>query len=334
MFPQLDFSAATKAKQLNPQAAFIGLVGDSLFAMSPERYPLVMFDDARNGHLRPTVGAPHASWEKMTEVDKLTEHRKWKKLCGVGKSMDPRCLTGVCSLELTGQSRLRRLLEGPDAIPESATTVGAHVIVDAISIVPEEFPSETATTGGLDTLNRLVSSEHFAYGITLSLLTAVLFLLFMLMRNQTSPTPPQIIHKSFDQVHSPPEAYVDLTSNAAHHIPLTILEKSSVTELKTPIPKMTPSSFQLPYPTDSSTKDKTVYEGGKENGEVPATPGKRRPTRRGRRGKKKGAVGNGGTGGEEEDDRDEFETKDGDEVSSNGRAEGSLSATLAVVPIG
>jgi serine/threonine-protein kinase/endoribonuclease IRE1 len=347
MFPRVDFLTAAKAKQLNPQATFVGLVGDSLFAMSPERYPLVMFEDAGRGHRRPTIDAPHAQWEQMTEVDKLTEHRKWKKLCGDGTSMDPRCLTGVRSLELTGQSRLRRLLEGPDAIPESTTpdpvgtrlseVAGGGHIVDAITnasaSVTQGVLSTAATASTLLTLAGPVSSVQLAYGISISLFTLVIFLLFALKRSQISPASPQRIHNAFSQVNSSPKSSANILGNGGSHIPHAFVEKPNVEELKTPTTKSSAISFQLPDPTDSPTEGRDGDESDKENGDAPATPGKRRPTRRGRRGKKKkGAVGTGGVGGEEGENGDEAGAKDGDEGSANGSAEGPPPATLVVMP--
>jgi hypothetical protein len=132
--------AAARARALpHLDAAFVGLTpAGSLFALSPDRFPLVIFGDA--ARVYPALGAPAPSasghapgdgadddWEdadgRMLSVDDLKRRREWRARCrgadGRG-SMDPRCLIGPRRLGLGARSRLSRLLDGAPPVPTAA----------------------------------------------------------------------------------------------------------------------------------------------------------------------------------------------------------------------
>ncbi|EPQ51887.1 hypothetical protein GLOTRDRAFT_80895 [Gloeophyllum trabeum ATCC 11539] len=98
----------------NRDAAYVGLVEEtgSLFAMTPEHYPLVAFSDVN--HIQPLLSIdPPADRDLPTDVDEVTRRRELAKLlrmCREG-STDRRCLTGVRALESDRRSRLSRLLD-------------------------------------------------------------------------------------------------------------------------------------------------------------------------------------------------------------------------------
>ncbi|KAK7683852.1 hypothetical protein QCA50_013230 [Cerrena zonata] len=130
ILPRDELSLAAKKDLLpNRDSAYVGLVEEtgSLYAMSPDRFPLVIFGDT-NRHDQYGVGRsidppPDLKWDAdgdggddrdlPMDIDSITKKLKLKQLCR-GGSMDPRCLTGVRPLE---SSRLSRLLEGAPSVP-------------------------------------------------------------------------------------------------------------------------------------------------------------------------------------------------------------------------
>lgn len=128
LLPNFDLVAAAKQDRLpNLESAYVGMVEEtgSLFAMSPDRYPLVVFGDTnfeddyrRVGRIDPPPGSMPFDSDRdfPPDVDSITrvmKHKKLKELCKNG-SRDKRCLTGVRRLE---SSRLSRLLDGPPTVP-------------------------------------------------------------------------------------------------------------------------------------------------------------------------------------------------------------------------
>ncbi|KAF9011861.1 hypothetical protein BDQ17DRAFT_1405458 [Cyathus striatus] len=142
VLPGLNLASGSAIAGLKLDSAYVGLVEEtgSLFAMSPERYPLVVFG---SGERRADVqDTPHKLLEgplgkgkvvivdpsadvddEPLEVDEITRIRKKRQrqqrlqdelcLTSEGK-LDRRCLTGVRKLEDGGaESRINRLLEGP-----------------------------------------------------------------------------------------------------------------------------------------------------------------------------------------------------------------------------
>ncbi|KAG6868345.1 hypothetical protein C0993_004685 [Termitomyces sp. T159_Od127] len=113
----------------NREAAYVGMVQEtgSLFAMSPDRFPLVAFGGPeRPGRVRLIEGPDHGEFddELLTEVDAITKARKakeqreaWEREMCSGNAIyaDRRCLVGMRRLE-EGDGhgdRLKRLLDGP-----------------------------------------------------------------------------------------------------------------------------------------------------------------------------------------------------------------------------
>ncbi|EIN14494.1 hypothetical protein PUNSTDRAFT_80917 [Punctularia strigosozonata HHB-11173 SS5] len=138
ILPGVDLAAAARHNRFpNLESAYVGLLpgkdkdsaGGSLFAMSPDRFPLTVFSDA-NAPERPSTWRidppPGLRWEDEPErgrdlpldVESVTRLRRLREMCKNG-SMDPRCLTGVRPLESSSRSRLSRLLDGAPAPPSS-----------------------------------------------------------------------------------------------------------------------------------------------------------------------------------------------------------------------
>ena len=134
ILPSVDLTSAAKHKRLpNLDAAYVGLVEEtgSLYAMSPDRFPLVVFGDSNEDnarHLRSIDPPPGSAFDPTydydkdfpADVDSVTRIAKAKRLREMCKNgvQDVRCLTGVRKLGSDSQSRLSRLLDGaPSVIP-------------------------------------------------------------------------------------------------------------------------------------------------------------------------------------------------------------------------
>ena len=126
MFPKTSLERAAKHNEFpNLDSAYVGMIGDSLYAMSPDRYPLVIFGDTNfeddyvseaRRRIDPPHGIPLPSDDHPPDVDSITramKRRKLREMCRNG-SKDKRCLTGVRRLE---SSRLSRLLDGAATVP-------------------------------------------------------------------------------------------------------------------------------------------------------------------------------------------------------------------------
>lgn len=121
VLPHVDFSAALRSHQLpNVDSAYVGLVGQSLFAMSPDRFPLVIFSDTnrlggKGRHGIPVSGSPASEGSTDVELPDRVDEVTWRRMCRHGKRMDPKCLTGVKRLQSSSSSRLSRLLDAATA---------------------------------------------------------------------------------------------------------------------------------------------------------------------------------------------------------------------------
>ena len=123
IFPLADLVTATKHKGLpNLDRAYVGLVEESgsLFAMSPDRFPLVVFGDSNTDRRWHSIDPPEDDSVNDFPVDlesaaRVAKVRKLREMCRNGAS-DVRCLTGVRPLGSDSQSRLSRLLDGAPSV--------------------------------------------------------------------------------------------------------------------------------------------------------------------------------------------------------------------------
>ncbi|KAI0372473.1 hypothetical protein BV20DRAFT_964066 [Pilatotrama ljubarskyi] len=132
ILPSVDLTDAAKHNRLpNLDAAYVGLVEESgsLYAMSPDRFPLVVFGDANldgprgRRMLDPPPGTIVGDSTKdfPAEIDRvrqIAKERKFREMCKSG-SADIRCLTGVRKLGSDSQSRISRLLDGAPSVAPS-----------------------------------------------------------------------------------------------------------------------------------------------------------------------------------------------------------------------
>ncbi|KAF8892946.1 hypothetical protein BD779DRAFT_1507920 [Infundibulicybe gibba] len=114
--------------QISFQSAFIGIVEEtgSLFAMSPTKFPLVVFGVSESQHKNPLIdgSASSDSEELPTAVDAITRAAE-RNRCDGDAVGDRRCLVGIRRLEDGDghEGRMRRLLDGAPGSP-STTAVG------------------------------------------------------------------------------------------------------------------------------------------------------------------------------------------------------------------
>lgn len=342
-FPHINLAAAKKANQLpNYGSAFVGLVGDSLFAMSPERFPLVVFDISGIAPLRATIDGPSGKdWDKDERLEVITERRKLAQLCRGGASMDPRCLTGVRQLGASSQSRLSRLIDASDEPPLESESKGGHIPEDVIANTTPSADALVMSVGATAQSELLPLSDapllsSPALASVLSLIFAIFALLpapalasilslifamvaFILLRHSRFPARTTIHEKTSTEADISVPVGAGAT-NGDVELPLT-----PTTAVSVAFEEPTPANGSLPL--DPAEQDQELREGDdsdKENGDVGATPGKRRPVRR-KRGKKKRTGGANGSAGAE--DGEAAERGDGDADAGEVEA-----ATLLVIP--
>lgn len=152
LLPHVDLAAAAKDDRLpNLDAAYVGMVeqSGSLYVLSPDRYPLVVFGDTNTfdeqygygaeyavgrtaGRLiDPPPGLGHQYDDQTADMDMTGDHdfavdmdsitramkrKRLREMCSqLGAAQkDKRCLTGVRRME---DSRLSRLLDGAPTVP-------------------------------------------------------------------------------------------------------------------------------------------------------------------------------------------------------------------------
>ncbi|KAF8236183.1 kinase-like protein [Tricholoma matsutake] len=245
----------------NLEAAYVGMVPetDSLFAMSPSRFPLVAFSGGTERYGNGLIDASEpAIGELPSEVDAITQARKYREKLGRCDEKDlfsdRRCLVGVRPVDDGDghESRMRRLLDGPAGmlpIPRPAEVDLAN-------------GSAQLTLGGDDNAGRGTPTGWEV--VVLSIVLGMVSLWFAFRRLKKGKR--LVVRQESEDEH------VGLTeSNGA--VPDTELPS-------TPHLPPTPKQAQTPV---------LLADDGEESegeGDAPITPGKRK-VRRGRRGKKK-----------------------------------------------
>lgn len=125
LFPHVDFHTAAKQDSLpNIGSAYVGMVTrtGSLFAMSPDSYPLLLFGDGQEEERvdpRYLIDPPTNAGSKFPSdtVDDQTRQRRMRELCE-NNSSDRRCFIGMRPMEDGSRSRYSRLLEGVPSVED------------------------------------------------------------------------------------------------------------------------------------------------------------------------------------------------------------------------
>ncbi|KAG6889943.1 hypothetical protein C0995_013470 [Termitomyces sp. Mi166 len=309
----------------NREAAYVGMVKEtgSLFAMSPNRFPLVAFGGPeRSRTVRLIEGPNHGELddELLTEVDAITKARKfkeereaWERETCSGSAMytDRRCLVGIRRLE-EGDGhgdRLKRLLDGPtggrfplpwpgDAQPIEAVKNDSVVIgvpeIDAGHSVPG---IEDSTENGWAKAARgnvlEVAAITFILGMVSLWISAKRFRFLNISKSNLA-----LDDSTKSTVVNQPEVEVLMaaeTESPSKSSPITPPEITADPAPTSPQAEPVSPAPDAPKPrtvpngsagsADTATGDESDREGDM-NDDTPAIPGKRK-NRRGKRGKKK-----------------------------------------------
>ncbi|KZV63390.1 kinase-like protein [Peniophora sp. CONT] len=281
MFSLEDLSV--HARRADTERAYIGLTHDSLYALSPDRYPLVLFTH----DYRPAARAlPPAA-------------------C-IDDPRDPRCATGIRPLRQDSRSRLARLLDGAPA----ATLLPSPPINDSNDMPPHEalpnLPMNPAANGSrtifgwpipIPIPTPTLDAPGWTGSGVLALLACAMFglgTLWASRRRPLAPVPPFVTPQAPVAVPSAitqaPATEMHEDSSPASSSPATPenMPLALVTDKRpsTPAPA-TPSasSATLVPPTPATPSTPSAAEGEDDEDDEPA-PGKRKGTRR-KRGKRK-----------------------------------------------
>ncbi|KAJ6481659.1 hypothetical protein C8R45DRAFT_905022 [Mycena sanguinolenta] len=307
ILPKLTTTSMDQLPHL--QSAYIGMVEEtgSLFAMSPDRFPLVVFSGGKRNKVK-AIDPP--ADEKLVElpgdIDKITAERKRREKamkernygseddrCMDRSSLysDRRCLVGIRPLEGGDgdgpEMRLKRLIDGVPSVPpldrdplENANRMMNGTVDGAGNTSTEPLPPVNSnSTHGVR--NEQAADNLFVWkGVAFAFMVGTLGLWFGLgnARRRTSAESPVL-----DM----------LTMRDAIPV-LTELATPSLLPPQESTPP--PSSPQIlatkklpPLPSDVADDGEDSDRDGDEieNGHAPALPGTKRKNRRGRRGKGK-----------------------------------------------
>ncbi|KAI0705331.1 hypothetical protein C8Q76DRAFT_771153 [Earliella scabrosa] len=328
-----DLTSAAKNKRLpNIDSAYVGLIEESgsLYAMSPDRFPFVVFRDSADvndaGHWRsidPPPGSSPDSSDKdyppdVESISRIAKARRLREMCKNGAS-DIRCLTGVRKLGSDSQSRLSRLLDGaPSVLPPPSPL--PHRNSNEVEVrdeppVPDSHAPDTDNTPvkppppwgnsseipGLEDkpVARLVGMSGSTQAFSAFALCAIVLLVWMSVRKfLSSSLPPQV---KVSVPTPPPEVREENTKPVGEQPASESKEEvanghadPSVEDVATPPAELPTAKRVLFAPAALEPVAEAVNdaaEGDDSDKEGDAdTPGKRKGIRRKRGKKKKGPV--------------------------------------------
>ncbi|KAJ7094035.1 hypothetical protein B0H15DRAFT_776404 [Mycena belliarum] len=300
---------ATSMDQLpHLESAYIGMVEEtgSLFAMSPARYPLVVFGGERNNRIR-TIEAsrerPPA--ELPRKVDDITEQRKQRErererdysfdddMCLDRMSFytDRRCLVGIRRLEGGDgdgpEMRMRRLIDGVPGVPlpwEIAANAnkGMDVPVEGGRGNGSVDPVLLGNSTQIIRMDPVADNGLLWQGVACALVLGAVGLWFG-------------VGKVRGRGISGARVVLD-TLNTADGSPVVASENEASTAMKGDPASLVPPSPQInttkklpALPPDVVDDGDDSDREGDGDGDASALPGTKRKGRRGKRGKKKKA---------------------------------------------
>ncbi|PSR81760.1 hypothetical protein PHLCEN_2v6269 [Hermanssonia centrifuga] len=327
LLPNVDLVSAAKENRLpNLESAYIGLIEEtgSLFAMSPDRYPLIVFSDSNfeDDYMREvgrSIDPPPGSFgfvndrDFPVDVDSITRAMKRKRLKEMCKNgaKDKRCLTGVRRLE---SSRLSRLLDGAatvpyppyhynNAIPQSSDSNVLPGTGNASMTPPAGLPSPRVDNTPRDKMGKSPQALS-AYALaTLALLVTIIWF-FKKHIHWRASTPVAASDNGDAALKTKLETSTADSPQSETAAIDTAAKASAENDITQPItdPVMSPpaSMKKVSFGDDAKVvsvsgqdQDDIGDNGGDaedSDGDAPATPGKRKGIRRRRGKKKKGAI--------------------------------------------
>ncbi|KAF7319470.1 hypothetical protein HMN09_00285600 [Mycena chlorophos] len=304
------------------KSAYIGLVKEtgSLFAMSPERFPLVAFSDGGRGGPRRLDPAQPTN-ELPSEIDKITEARKQREReqslrereydgnddrCMEHSALysDRQCLVGIRPLDDGDgpEMRLKRLIDGVPYVPPWESEDGEQTPQESLEHTVEGTgnTSESGNRSGSAMTMRVLPGRETVddamlwKGITLGLVIAIgtMGLWFGVGRLWRRSISHQHAYRKMEE-EQPAQATPDKDDELLR--PATPLLTSHMTPPPSPQVLLTKKLPPLPPADDGDESDREAEENENADGDVPPTPGAKRKgkTRRGKRGANKKKNGSG-----------------------------------------
>ncbi|KAF8208276.1 hypothetical protein K438DRAFT_1574766 [Mycena galopus ATCC 62051] len=305
ILPQL--TRTTSMDQLpHLHSAYIGMVEEtgSLFAMSPDRFPLVVFSGGRTNRVKVIdAGTDEELRELPTDLDAVTAERKRREKAKERNygSMDDRCLdpsslytdrgclVGIRPLQGGDgdgpEMRFKRLLDGVPTVP-TQWEPPAENTHRALNGTVDGAPNRSTERMPLDNSTRAVGSEQavddlFLWkGVAFAFVVGALGLWFGLGKVRRRPaagSPPVLNLLAMEPAEVIP-ALADPTT--------PLLQEESTPPLS---PLILTSKKLPPLPPDvADDGDDSDRDGDdNENGPASAQPGRKRKGRRGKRANKK-----------------------------------------------
>ncbi|KAF7329834.1 hypothetical protein MKEN_00246800 [Mycena kentingensis (nom. inval.)] len=365
ILPQLK--KVTSVDQLpHLDSAYVGLVKEtgSLFAMSPERFPLVAFSDGgRTGQRQlPRIDGPQGrSSELPGKIDDITEKRKQEdrdralrendygaddERCMDRSALytDRQCLVGIRPLEGGdgdgAEMRMKRLIDGVPTVPpvpwdtQDEPQKGLANTLDGVgnlsgtsnrSTLPESGSATSPTMMRVPPLDHGILDDAILWkGITLGLVIAMSTLGLWLGIGKVRRRA-LLRQVEEEPVYAKPEPSVEHL--LAPSTPLPIPQHMT----PPPSPQVLISKKLPPLPVDAAADEDANGSDRELDGEddVPATPGKpkKTPHRRGRRAKKNknAAAANGAADGSEKENLKGAESGNGVVPNGEGLSPSGLS---------
>lgn len=314
--------AAQLSELANSDSAYVGIVEESgsLFAMSPDRYPLVVFDAPNVDGI--TIDPGNFDWDldgsrdlppDVASVSRYAKLKKLQEACNNG-SHDLRCLTGVRKLGSSSESRVSRLLDGAPTVllppyldPNTPDTEHPNDSGNASITPPAEWLAQRGSPDGGVPLLGPITTTSFSAAFILAVFTVLVWLglrrssqpvqrspvLGATMEPRALEDPPPLEATSLQEsphiTNDPPAVSMDVL----------VPESSSKSDLASGAKKVLFASDieQTNAPPDvvadvATDVAEDAVEGDETDKEadVQATPGKRKGFRRKRGKKKKGGV--------------------------------------------
>ncbi|EIW53380.1 bifunctional endoribonuclease/protein kinase IRE1 [Trametes versicolor FP-101664 SS1] len=331
ILPSVDLTDAAKHNRLpNLDAAYVGLVEESgsLYAMSPDRFPLVVFSDANldsprsRRMLDPPPGSPTDSGKdfppELDSVRRIAKERKFREACKNGSS-DIRCLTGVRKLGSDSQSRISRLLDGAPSVAPSPNYSDVPGVPPAHDTRPADPPLSDSNVSippplGWDTVQQtprvegrpptaLLGMSPPTQALSAFTLCAIAVLVWVYIRKILGSATPLSTHAGTTPISIVPavqdgEKATTEGAVAATSEPEPRANGHAVAPEEAPTPSIEPAkqvvfapeALEPMLPPADSSQDVPDGEDTEKEGDALDTPGKRKGIRRKRGRKKKGNV--------------------------------------------
>jgi serine/threonine-protein kinase/endoribonuclease IRE1 len=304
IMPHVDFHGAARTNKLpNLNSAFVGIVEEtgSLFAMSPDHFPFVVFGDTNAYESQRLIEPPPG--EVINNEDSYQWVKRPLAQCRT-YSGDRSCLTGVRRLEASSRSRLSRLLDGAPSVslpPSQDPDPPVPSSKFNVSIVPTwiwRSPIGSPRVGSkLDGVNISVGVQSTTISFLFALVLGIFWMVRKVFKTYSSHYSQVVTNKS--QSPEIPETPEKPSTDLSPPLPILSLQEDLPLDPPPPAVNGTPV-------LNAVADDIADAEESEREVDTPALPGKKKGLRR-KRGKKKKANVNESP---PEGDTDQVDTED------------------------